>query len=163
VHFCRSASSSTLIPALRAGHDALIAAAPGSGASSGVLLGLLIQLLSTQRLLARNKALPLAVVLCPAREHAQQTAALAASMAAGTQLTVRCATGGSDMAEQVLQLRRGADLLVATPGRLLDLLDRKCVSLARCRHLVWLGVPLPVWLLLHCLPALTCHHVVCCR
>jgi ERCC4-related helicase len=84
-----------------------------------------------------NRAWPLALLLCPTRELALQQAAQASKLVAGSQLAVKCVTGQAPIAQQVLELRRGAaDLLVATPGRLLDLLGKRAVSLGRVKFLV---------------------------
>ncbi|WIA18687.1 hypothetical protein OEZ85_003390 [Tetradesmus obliquus] len=125
-----------MLPAIRAGHDLLAAGPPGAGTSSAALLGVLSHILTIPRSVPPNKAMPLALLLCPGRELAVQLAAQGAAMVAGSQLVVRCATGGSPVTQQVLELRRGADLLVATPGRLLDLLAKRTVSLARLKLLV---------------------------
>ncbi|WIA39002.1 hypothetical protein OEZ86_005153 [Tetradesmus obliquus] len=125
-----------MLPAIRAGHDLLAAGPPGAGTSSAALLGVLSHILTIPRSVPPNKAMPLALLLCPGRELAVQLAAQGAAMVAGSQLVVRCATGGSPVTQQVLELRRGADLLVATPGRLLELLAKRTVSLARLKLLV---------------------------
>ncbi|KAF8064654.1 DED1 [Scenedesmus sp. PABB004] len=125
-----------MIPAIRAGYDVLAAGPPGAGTSTGALLAAVAQLLRTPRSVPRGRAMPLCLVLCPSRELAGQLGAAAAALAARTQLSVRTATGGAPIAQQKMELRRGADLLIATPGRLLDLLAAKAVSLARLKHLV---------------------------
>jgi superfamily II DNA/RNA helicase len=90
-----------MLPAIRAGSDLLAAGPPGAGTSAAALLGALSQLLSTPRSVPRNKAMPLALLLCPGRELAVQLAAQGAAMVAGTQLMVKCATGGSPVTQQV--------------------------------------------------------------
>jgi superfamily II DNA/RNA helicase len=90
-----------MLPAIRAGHDLLAAGPPGAGTSTAALLGVLCELLSTPRNVPRNKAMPLALLLCPGRELAAQLAAQGAAMVAGTQLKVKCATGGSPVTQQV--------------------------------------------------------------
>jgi superfamily II DNA/RNA helicase len=90
-----------MLPALRAGHDLLAAGPPGVGTSTAALLGVLSKLLSTPRSIPPNKAMPLALLLCPGRELAVQLAAQGAAMVAGTQLMVKCATGGSPVTQQV--------------------------------------------------------------
>jgi superfamily II DNA/RNA helicase len=79
----------------------LIAAPPGSGASTAALLGVLAQVLQTPRAVPRNRAWPLALLLCPTRELALQLAAAASKMVGGSQLAVRCVTGQTPIAPQV--------------------------------------------------------------
>lgn len=90
-----------MLPAIKAGCDVLAAGPSGAGASTAALLGVLCRLLSTPRSLHRNRALPLGLLLCPSRELAAQLAAQGAAMVAGSQLTVKCATGGAPIAQQV--------------------------------------------------------------
>ncbi|NBO46927.1 MAG: DEAD/DEAH box helicase [Actinobacteria bacterium] len=77
-----------------------------------------------------------AVVLAPTRELAQQIAREAEWVFGGTVLRVACAYGKSAIGPQVEALRRGVDLLVATPGRLRELLECDACSLAWLRALV---------------------------
>jgi hypothetical protein len=90
-----------MLPAIRAGNDVLAAGPSGAGTSAAALLGVLCQLISTPRNVPRNKAMPLALLLCPSRELAVQLAAQGAAIVAGTQLMVKCATGGSPVTQQV--------------------------------------------------------------
>ena len=124
------------IPVLMAGRDLLLAAPPGSGATASYLIPMLRALTRAQRPRTRNRAAPPALVLAPSRELAAQVAAEAARLCAGGKLKVVCVTGGADAAQQRLALRGGCDLLVATPGRLLDLAARGAVDLRRLRWLV---------------------------
>jgi len=80
--------------------------------------------------------MPLGLLLCPTRELALQLSAQAAQLVAGSHLTVKCVTGGVPLTQQVLELRKGCDLLVATPGRLMDLLGNKTVNLMRLKVMV---------------------------
>ena len=77
-----------------------------------------------------------AVVLAPTRELAQQIAAEAEWLFGGTVLRVTCAYGKSAIGPQKTDIRRGVDLLVATPGRLRELLEADACSLAWLRMLV---------------------------
>jgi ATP-dependent RNA helicase DDX3X len=75
-------------------------------------------------------ALPLAVVLAPTRELASQIHLDARRVMYGSQLKSVCVYGGNDLRTQLAELALGCDLIVATPGRLNDLVDRGCVSLS---------------------------------
>lgn len=90
-----------MIPAVLRGHDVLAAGPPGAGTSTGALLAVTCRVLSTPRSLRKNKAMPLALIVCPSRELAVQLAAEGARLVAGTQLTVKCVTGGAQLAQQV--------------------------------------------------------------
>ncbi|MBW8827615.1 MAG: DEAD/DEAH box helicase [Acidobacteria bacterium] len=74
---------------------------------------------------------PVGLVLVPTRELAVQVSAVLEPLAASRGLAVRAVYGGTDLERQIKQLRKGADVIVATPGRLIDLLDRGEVSLEK--------------------------------
>ncbi len=77
-----------------------------------------------------------ALVLAPTRELARQICDTLATFTKGTHLRVGLVVGGASLNRQSQELHRGTDLLVATPGRLIDLLDRKAVMLGQTRFLV---------------------------
>lgn len=81
-------------------------------------------------------ALPLAVVLAPTRELASQIHLDARRLIYGSHLKAVCVYGGNDLRTQLVELSTGCDLIVATPGRLNDLVDRGCVSLSMVSLLV---------------------------
>jgi ATP-dependent RNA helicase RhlE len=75
-------------------------------------------------------------VLCPTRELANQIADSFRSYGHGTPLTVAAVFGGAPIGAQQRRLASGVDILIATPGRLLDLIERKSLSLSRVEVLV---------------------------
>lgn len=75
-----------------------------------------------------------ALVLCPTRELAQQVADEAAAICQGTVLRTACAYGKVAITPQAEVIARGIDLLVATPGRVRELLEADLLSLAYVRH-----------------------------
>ena len=81
-------------------------------------------------------ALPLAIVLAPTRELASQIHLDARRLMHGSHLKAICVYGGNDLRSQLSELATGCDLIVATPGRLNDLVDRGCVSLSMVSLLV---------------------------
>eukprot|EP01033_Poteriospumella_lacustris_P004784 gene4784-3432_t len=81
-------------------------------------------------------ALPRAVVLAPTRELASQIQLDARRLTFGSQLKSVCVYGGNDIRAQLQELAGGCDIIVATPGRLNDLVDRGCVSLSQVTFLV---------------------------
>ncbi|MEM7753322.1 MAG: DEAD/DEAH box helicase [Pseudomonadota bacterium] len=76
------------------------------------------------------------LILAPTRELAKQIAENLRAYTKGTHLKVNLVVGGASMNPQIKRLSRGSDLLVATPGRLIDLLERKAVRLDQTGFLV---------------------------
>ncbi|MGZ0186923.1 MAG: DEAD/DEAH box helicase [Alphaproteobacteria bacterium] len=76
------------------------------------------------------------LILAPTRELANQIADALASFAGGANLKVTVVVGGASIHPQIKRLGRGVDILVATPGRLMDLLERGAVDLSQSHHLV---------------------------
>ena len=118
------------IPAGLAGRDVLASAKTGSGKTAAFLLPIL------QRLLAEPRGTTRALVLTPTRELAAQIAADAYDLARHTTLTVAAVYGGVAMGPQDKAFRDGVDLIVATPGRLLDHLLSRRAKLGGLRVLV---------------------------
>jgi ATP-dependent RNA helicase RhlE len=121
------------IPVILAGRDILAAAQTGTGKTAGFTLPLL-QLLSASEP-AKNRAVR-ALVLTPTRELAAQVAESVATY--GKYLTLRSTVvfGGVSINPQMMKLRGGVDVLVATPGRLLDLHGQRAVDLSKVEILV---------------------------
>ncbi|CAN5348359.1 DEAD/DEAH box helicase [soil metagenome] len=108
------------IPVALAGRDVLGIAQTGTGKTAAFTLPL-IDKLSKGRARAR---MPRALVLAPTRELADQVAESFKKYAKGTKLTWVLLIGGVSMGDQVAALNKGVDVLIATPGRLLDLFER---------------------------------------
>ncbi len=121
MHYPFAIQARTLPDAL-AGRDILGRAQTGSGKTLGFGLPLLARLATTVS--EREPWSPRAVVLVPTRELARQVAEVLAPL--GRTLNVRLTTvyGGAPIGKQIEALRRGVDLVVATPGRLIDLMER---------------------------------------
>lgn len=79
---------------------------------------------------------PRALVLAPTRELAQQIQEVAKEFGRSSNIRSTCLYGGSAKSFQLADLRRGCELVIATPGRLIDLLESGEVSLRRCSYLV---------------------------
>lgn len=121
------------IPAVLAGRDVLAGAQTGTGKTAAFLLP------QIQRLLAQPPAqskTPLLLVLAPTRELAQQVADSAARYSAGSRLRTGIAYGGISLRPQIEALADGLDILVATPGRLLDLINQQALQLSQVQTLV---------------------------
>ncbi len=121
------------IPAALAGKDLLVSSQTGSGKTAAFLLPTLnaLALQDQPSLNARLKNMPSPniLVLCPTRELAQQVSADAIKLVRHVR-GVRIATvmGGMPFGKQIAQLK-GAQVLIATPGRLLDLVNRRQLAL----------------------------------
>ena len=76
------------------------------------------------------------LVLAPTRELARQIFDNLSALTKGSHIRLALVVGGVSINKQIEKMRRGVDLLIATPGRLIDLLDRDAVSLADSRFLV---------------------------
>jgi len=123
------------IPPALEGHDLLAGAQTGTGKTAAFSLPLLDRLYVADRRAARPKA-PRALVLTPTRELAAQVHD--SLRAYGKHLGVRATTifGGVGMQPQVEALRRGVEILVATPGRLLDHIQQRSVDLSQVEVLI---------------------------
>jgi ATP-dependent RNA helicase RhlE len=121
------------IPAVLSGRDLMAAAQTGTGKTAGFTLPLL-QLLSTGEKVQPNSIR--ALVLTPTRELAAQVGESVATY--GKHLPLRSAVifGGVSINPQMMALRRGVDVLVATPGRLLDLYNQNAVKFSQLEILV---------------------------
>jgi ATP-dependent RNA helicase RhlE len=124
------------IPAVLAGGDLLAGAQTGTGKTAGFVLPMLQRLSSkpSPHSGARN---PLrALIVTPTRELAAQVEASVRTYGKHLKLTSTAVFGGVGLAPQASQLRRGVDVLVATPGRLLDHQRQRNVDLSRVEILV---------------------------
>jgi len=122
------------IPLALEGHDILGLAQTGTGKTLAFGLPLVDHLLAQP-----GKPLPKtakALILAPTRELVNQIAESLRVLTAGTKLRVATVVGGQSIGKQIAMLFRGTDILVATPGRLIDLMDRGAVDLSTVRHLV---------------------------
>jgi superfamily II DNA/RNA helicase len=119
-----------VLPDALAGRDVLGRAGTGSGKTLAFGLPVLARLAAEARA-NRVAGSPRALILVPTRELARQVADVLEPLAAPLRLRVTTVVGGLSMGRQIDQLRRGVDVLVATPGRLLDLLDRRACALDR--------------------------------
>jgi ATP-dependent RNA helicase RhlE len=122
------------IPAVLAGRDVLAAAQTGTGKTAGFALPLLQRLATGGTPVSANSAR--ALIMVPTRELAEQVHASVHAYASGLQLRTMVAYGGVSINPQMMLLRKGVDVLVATPGRLLDLQRQNALRLNRIETLV---------------------------
>ena len=121
------------IPAVLARRDVMAAAQTGTGKTAGFALPILQQL-TLQGQVGSNRVR--ALVLVPTRELAEQVHASFAAYGAGLPLRSAVAYGGVSINPQMMKLRKGLDVLVATPGRLLDLYRQNAVTFDQLETLV---------------------------
>ncbi len=115
------------VPAILTGRDLIGCARTGTGKTAAFALPL-IQKLEDSWTTAREIRVR-SLILSPTRELALQLFANMKAFAAHTNLTSLLVHGGTEYENQIETLREGVDILVATPGRMLDLIDRKTLKL----------------------------------
>lgn len=118
------------IPAILTGKDVIATAQTGTGKTAAFLLPIL------HHLLQNPKGGTRAIILVPTRELAQQIDSVCMGLAYHTPLRVALLVGGTPMGPQEKALRAGVDLLVATPGRLLDHMRQNQVRFDHLQTLV---------------------------
>ena len=133
-----TAVQAAVLPPAQQGRDGVAVAPTGSGKTGAFLLPLLQRLLAEPTLQAERPRLLRALVLVPTRELAAQIHAQAQQLAetAVPGLKSVLAVGGLSINPQMKALRGGAHLLVATPGRLLDLIEHRALRLDGVQSLV---------------------------
>jgi ATP-dependent RNA helicase RhlE len=125
---------SRAIPHALNGRDVMGLAQTGTGKTLAFGLPLVSQMLQYGKKPERYSVRGL--VLAPTRELANQICVHLRDLVDGTPLKVGFVVGGQSINAQMQRLERGTDLLVATPGRLIDLMDRRALSLDECAFLV---------------------------
>lgn len=133
--YCSPIQAMTL-PYTLAGHDCIGKAQTGTGKTAAFLITVITDLME-HRLPEQYAGEPRALILAPTRELALQIAEDAKSLTKHSRLKVAALVGGMDMDKQRKQLEEARlDILVATPGRLLDFMNRKQVFLDQLETLV---------------------------
>ena len=122
------------IPHAMNGRDVMGLAQTGTGKTAAFGVPLVAQMLENPERPAPKHVR--ALVLAPTRELAQQIMQNLKGFCEGTPLKAQMVVGGQSINPQINRLAKGVDMLVATPGRLLDLLDRRAVRLDSCSFLV---------------------------
>ncbi|KAK5663188.1 hypothetical protein OQA88_6605 [Cercophora sp. LCS_1] len=140
------------IPAIKEGHDVIAIAQTGSGKTAAYLIPVLDKLMGKAKKLCADRpnpttfrvgidppmrAEPLVVVVCPTRELAIQIFNEARKFCYRSMLRPCVAYGGGPLKAQIEQLQKGCDILIASPGRLIDFIERPTVlTLRRLRYMV---------------------------
>lgn len=126
------------IPMGLKGRDLIGIAETGSGKTAAFLIPLLHYVLSLPAILRSRVAEhgPLAMVMAPTRELAQQIEEECRKISRFTGLNSVAVVGGTSMSEQGLKLRQGVEVVIGTPGRLIDCLENSFLVLHQCRYIV---------------------------
>ncbi|TMN45774.1 DEAD/DEAH box helicase [Pseudoalteromonas sp. S2755] len=122
------------IPLLLSGFDLIASAQTGTGKTAAFMLPILHSMLIGG---VQNEKSVRALVLTPTRELAQQVAEHTEKLVVNSCLNVVCLYGGANIGPQEKRLRAGVDIVVATPGRLLDHLIKGTLTLKNIQHLVF--------------------------
>lgn len=127
------------IPIALQARDLIGVAVTGSGKTASFLLPLLVYINGLPRLdefeWRRNDG-PYGLILAPTRELAQQIESEARKFAGPLGYTVVSIVGGHSIEEQAYNLRNGAEIVIATPGRLVDCIERRILVLSQCCYIV---------------------------
>lgn len=115
------------IPAIETGRDVIGLARTGTGKTAAFVLPLIQRLEETWT--SAREIRVRSLILSPTRELAIQLLENIRKFAAHTELTSLLVHGGTEYEDQILTLREGVDILIATPGRMLDLIERKALKL----------------------------------
>lgn len=121
------------IPPARRGKDLLVNAQTGTGKTASFALPILQQMIDKK---GKGSSGPAALILIPTRELAEQLADTIGLYAQFLNLTVSAIFGGMKMGGQSAKLKAGIDILIATPGRLLEHLSLNNLSLANVEYVV---------------------------
>lgn len=124
------------VPTIMSGRDVIGIAKTGSGKTLAFLLPLLRHI-ADQPPLGEGEG-PIGLILAPARELAMQIYAEAKKLTKALDIRVTAVYGGASVADQIGELKRGAEVVVCTPGRMIDILTMqagKLISLSRVRLL----------------------------
>lgn len=122
------------IPLIIERHDILASAQTGTGKTAGFTLPLLQVLMNARK--NEHKHTIRALILTPTRELAAQVAENVKAYGTHLPFKTQVIFGGVNINEQIRKMRNGADILIATPGRLLDLVSQRVIDLSQIEILV---------------------------
>lgn len=120
------------IPLILEGHDIIAAASTGTGKTAAFLLPTISSLSKSKR----GRRSPRILVITPTRELAQQISFISFKVSKACHQYTTVVYGGSPYNKQIRELREGTDVLIATPGRLVDLMARGAVDLSHIEVLI---------------------------
>ncbi|XP_042360669.1 ATP-dependent RNA helicase DDX42 isoform X2 [Plectropomus leopardus] len=123
------------VPIALSGRDMIGIAKTGSGKTAAFIWPMLVHIMDQKELEAGEG--PIAVIVCPTRELCQQIHAECKRFGKAYSLRSVAVYGGGSMWEQAKALQEGAEIVVCTPGRLIDHVKKKATSLQRVTYLVF--------------------------
>ncbi|XP_028129501.1 uncharacterized protein LOC114325600 isoform X1 [Diabrotica virgifera virgifera] len=121
-------------PVVLSGRDLVGIAQTGSGKTLAYMIPAAVHINHQQR--PQRGEGPIALILAPTRELAQQIQKVAHEFGTTTMIRNTCIFGGSPKGPQARDLERGVEIVIATPGRLIDFLEKGTTNLAKCTYLV---------------------------
>lgn len=121
-------------PIAMSGKNLVGIAQTGSGKTLAYILPAIVHI-NNQPPIRRGDG-PIALVLAPTRELAQQIQQVATDFGSTAYVRNTCVFGGAPKREQARDLERGVEIVIATPGRLIDFLEKGTTNLQRCTYLV---------------------------
>jgi superfamily II DNA/RNA helicase len=131
------------LPIVKGKRDLMACAQTGSGKTAAFLVPILNRVFETGNIPPpesargrRNKQYPLALIMAPTRELALQIYKEAEKFSYRSRARICCVYGGADARTQLQELRRGCHVLVATPGRLMDMMERGAIGMDNIHFLV---------------------------
>ncbi|KAK3715679.1 mRNA splicing protein prp28 [Vermiconidia calcicola] len=132
-----SAVQRAAIPIALQSRDLIGVAVTGSGKTAAFILPLLVYISELPALdeVTKNDG-PYAIILAPTRELAQQIEVEAKKFAKPLGFTCVSLVGGHSIEEQSYNMRDGAEIIIATPGRLLDCIERRVLVLSQCCYII---------------------------
>ncbi len=122
------------IPEILSGKDVLAAAQTGTGKTAGFTVPLLQRITQAQK--SGQKRTVKALIVTPTRELADQVAASVKTYSKFLDIKSTAIFGGVGINPQKTALKKGVDIVIATPGRLLDHINQKTIDLSQVNHLV---------------------------
>ncbi|CAH1110309.1 unnamed protein product [Psylliodes chrysocephalus] len=121
-------------PIALSGRDMVGIASTGSGKTLSYILPAIVHINHQSRLMRGDG--PIALILAPTRELAQQIQQVATDFGQSSRIRNTCVFGGAPKGPQVNDLKDGVEIIIATPGRLIDFLESSRTNLKRCTYLV---------------------------
>ncbi|KAF2133910.1 DEAD-domain-containing protein [Dothidotthia symphoricarpi CBS 119687] len=132
-----SAVQRAAIPIALQCRDLIGVAVTGSGKTAAFVLPLLVYISQLPPLTVANRNDgPYALVLAPTRELAQQIEVEARKFAVPLGFNTAVIVGGHSIEEQAFQMRDGVEIIIATPGRLVDCIERRVLVLSQCAYVI---------------------------
>lgn len=122
------------LPVVLSGRDVIGIAKTGSGKTLAYVWPLIIHILD-QKELVRGEG-PIGVILCPTRELSQQVYLESKKYARLYNISISALLGGENKHDQWKELKAGVEIIVATPGRLIDMVRKKAINFKRVSYVV---------------------------